>query len=74
MPKPSFKMMTLTIAGETTRVINEDEVKAYLKDIADPSNPDLDNAWMGGYVSGLDAAGVLTSEQYDDLMAFVAEL
>ena len=72
MPKPSFKTMTLTIAGETTRVVNEDEVKAYLVDINDPSMPD--SGWNEGFVTGLDAAGVLTVEQYEDLMEFVANL
>jgi len=73
MPKPSFEMFVFTIEGKTTRVVNEKQVKAHLKDIADP-NASPDKAWNEGFVSGLDAAGVLSSVQYDDLMAFVAEM
>jgi len=75
MPKPSFKMMTLTIGSETTKVVNEEQVKAYLKGRSQPYDPyGHDIEWSDGFVSGLNSAGVLTKEQYEDLMAFVARM
>lgn len=76
MPKPSFKMMAIKWVdedgtGHRELVINEEQVKAHLADIADPTASNPDKAWNEGFVSGLDAAGVLTSEQYYDLMDFV---
>ncbi len=68
------ELMKLSPGGRKDVVLDEANVEEYLLDINNYPKGDNASGWNEGFVTGLDAAGVLTSNQYDDLMAYVARM
>lgn len=50
------------------------EIKKYLDEMGEVGGKESSNGWLEGFVAGLNEGGVITSDELDDMLEYIAKM